>query len=542
MKKLFALWMVILITFSVYAQAPQKMSYQCVVRNASGVLVANQSVGIRITILQGTSTGTVVYAETQTPATNANGLVSIEIGGGTGFDAINWVNGPYFLKTETDPTGGTNYTIAGTSKLLSVPYAMYSETAGNTFSGNYNDLTNKPALFDGTWSSITSKPATLSGYGISDGMNTAHVANGITSAMIANWNTAFSWGNHTGLYRPISYVPIWSEITSKPTTISGYGITDAVNTTDNQTITGITTFTNDLIINQITVGEGNGSGSGYSTAIGSGALAHNTTGHHNTAVGGAGLYFNTSGQNNTAIGNNALEYNEDGASNTAVGMYSLYHNNGSRNTAVGVDALVSNNLGNCNVAVGGGALSFSRSGNNNTAIGFATNVVSSDLMNTTAIGYGARVNANNTFVFGNNEVIGWGFGVNPGDAAIRVGSSSSNGNGAILTLTGVWTDASDISKKYDVKDISYGLNEVIKLRPVTYKLKGSNNQDIGFIAQEVIKIIPEIVYGEEGQMTMSYGQMTSVLVKAIQEQQRQIEELKAIVNNLIANQTAQGNK
>jgi len=88
---------------------------------------------MKISILQGSTTGTVEYAETQTPTTNANGLVSIEIGEGTVvagiFSAIDWANGPYFIKTETDPTGGTSYTITGTSQLLSVPYALHAKTA-----------------------------------------------------------------------------------------------------------------------------------------------------------------------------------------------------------------------------------------------------------------------------------------------------------------------------------------------------------------------------------------------------------------------------
>lgn len=148
--------MVISITFNAFTQSPQKMSYQYVVRNASGVLVTNQIVGIKISILQGTPTGTVVYQENYNPnpQTNANGLVSIEIGGGTPitgiFSNINWASGPYFLKTETDPTGGTNFTIVGTSQLLSVPYAIYAKTAGNGFSGVYNDLTSKPILFMAT--------------------------------------------------------------------------------------------------------------------------------------------------------------------------------------------------------------------------------------------------------------------------------------------------------------------------------------------------------------------------------------------------------
>jgi hypothetical protein len=183
MKKLFTLLMVISITLSVFAQAPQKLSYQCVVRNASGVLVTNQSVGIKISILEGTPTGTVVYSETYSPnpQTNANGLVTIEIGGGfpiTGtFSSLNWGSGVYFLKTETDPTGGTSYTIIGTSQLLSVPYALHAKTAATA---NYNDLSNLPAL------------------------------------NISNWNTAYGWGNHAGLYRTVGWVPAWGDVTGKP--------------------------------------------------------------------------------------------------------------------------------------------------------------------------------------------------------------------------------------------------------------------------------------------------------------------------------------
>jgi hypothetical protein len=85
---------------------------------------------MKISILQGSSTGTPIYVETQTPSTNANGLVSLEIGTGIiisgTFSTINWATGPYFIKTETDPTGGTAYTIAGTNELMSVPYALFS--------------------------------------------------------------------------------------------------------------------------------------------------------------------------------------------------------------------------------------------------------------------------------------------------------------------------------------------------------------------------------------------------------------------------------
>jgi hypothetical protein len=120
--------------FSAQAQAPQKMSYQAVVRNAANTLVANTAVGVKISVLQTSASGTSVYSERHTPTTNANGLATFEIGGGTvlagTFTTINWANGPYFIKTETDPTGGTNYTIAGTSQLASVPYALFAANGG----------------------------------------------------------------------------------------------------------------------------------------------------------------------------------------------------------------------------------------------------------------------------------------------------------------------------------------------------------------------------------------------------------------------------
>ena len=123
----------LLINQSIFAQAPEIMSYQAVIRDGSNALVASSSVGMQISILKGSSSGTAVYVETQTPTSNANGLVSIEIGGGTmvsgDFSTIDWANGPYFVKTETDPIGGTSYTITGTSQLLCVPYALFAKNS-----------------------------------------------------------------------------------------------------------------------------------------------------------------------------------------------------------------------------------------------------------------------------------------------------------------------------------------------------------------------------------------------------------------------------
>ena len=134
MKKIYSILAGFLLTASLFSQVPQKMSYQAVIRNDSGALITSALVGMKISILQGSATGTPVYEETQTPNTNANGLVSLEIGNGTvvtgTFSKIEWGKGPYFIKTETDPTGGTDYTITGTSELLSVPYALFSANPG----------------------------------------------------------------------------------------------------------------------------------------------------------------------------------------------------------------------------------------------------------------------------------------------------------------------------------------------------------------------------------------------------------------------------
>jgi hypothetical protein len=128
------------LTTGVWAQSPEAFKYQSVVRDASQIAIPNQAVGMRLTILQGSPIGTIVYQETFTPTTNAYGLVNLEIGTGTvvgagTFATINWANGPYFIETAFDATGGTTYLVMGTSQLLSVPYALYAKTSGSSIPG-----------------------------------------------------------------------------------------------------------------------------------------------------------------------------------------------------------------------------------------------------------------------------------------------------------------------------------------------------------------------------------------------------------------------
>jgi hypothetical protein len=168
MRKIDTIIIMVLFSMGIFAQTPELMTYQAIIRNADGQLVTNQEIGMQISILQGSDIGEPVYVETQTSFTNDNGLITLEIGVGATsdiFSDIDWLAGPYFIKTETDPTGGASYSITGISQLLSVPYALLAKTVedipitgdevafdswdkngADDFDGSYNSLVNKPDL------------------------------------------------------------------------------------------------------------------------------------------------------------------------------------------------------------------------------------------------------------------------------------------------------------------------------------------------------------------------------------------------------------
>lgn len=207
MKKLYTIVLAVLLTASVFAQSPEKMSYQAVIRNSSNQLVTDTQIGMQISILQGSASGTAVYVETQTPTTNANGLVSVEIGIGTvesgTFATIDWANGPFFIKTETAVEAPlTTYTITGTSQLLSVPYALHAKTA-ETVTGtitetdpavaanfDFTDAASGDLLqFNGTkWVKVT--PDYISDYTVTETDVTAHeAALTVTESQISDLGT-----------------------------------------------------------------------------------------------------------------------------------------------------------------------------------------------------------------------------------------------------------------------------------------------------------------------------------------------------------------
>lgn len=213
MKKIFLISLFLLLICGMMAQAPEKFSYQAVVRDASNQLINSHAVGVRVSVLQGAASGNPVYVETHTVTTNANGLMTLEIGAGSvqqgTFTDIDWANGPYFLKTETDPNGGTNYSVTSSQQLLSVPYALFAKEASNAFSGDYNDLTNTPA--------IPTVPTNVSAF----------------------TNDA---GYLTGYTETDPTVPAWAKEANKPT----YNYSEITNTPTIPTVpNNVSAFTND---------------------------------------------------------------------------------------------------------------------------------------------------------------------------------------------------------------------------------------------------------------------------------------------------------
>ncbi|MCR4812596.1 MAG: hypothetical protein K5867_08425 [Bacteroidales bacterium] len=163
MKKSFILLVVAMVaTLSVRAQVPQTLTYQAVVRDANGRLICNSNVGVQLSIVQGTENGTAVYTDRQTVHTNTNGLFTMLIGSEeNSIGGINWAAGPYYLKSEIDPTGGINYTLETVQQLFSVPYALRAHTVDSIIGGvnynetdpvftawnkDYNDLINRPTI------------------------------------------------------------------------------------------------------------------------------------------------------------------------------------------------------------------------------------------------------------------------------------------------------------------------------------------------------------------------------------------------------------
>jgi hypothetical protein len=226
-----------------------------------------------------------------------------------------------------------------------------------------------------------------------------------------------------------------------------------------------------------------------------------------------------------AIGYNAIGYANDSATafeaaNTAVGYEALKgsstkaNNTGINNTASGFQSLLNNTSGSNNIALGYKAGDTNTSGSNNTLVGYNADVGSNNLTNATAIGANAVVATSNTIRLGA-----------PGIASVKSDA--------------LYDSSSDRRLKENIVKTSYGLEEVLKLNPVNYRFISNGLNQIGFIAQEVQPLLPEVVTGTEGDIEkgetlgITYSSLIPVLTKAIQEQQQQLEAQQKLIQSLL---------
>ncbi len=195
MKKL-VLSLLLAFSFSVFAQVPQGISYQAIALTSSGTPVVSSNVGTRLSVLNGSATGTVLYSETQVKTTNAQGLYNLVIGQGTPvsgtFSSIDWSNGSKFLKVELDVSGGSSYTLVGTTQLLSVPYAFHAgSVAVGSLAGMGTDAfrTGSLALADGNSVKVFYNGAWYS-QNCTDYVNSDEVTGSGGNFVVADGNTA----------------------------------------------------------------------------------------------------------------------------------------------------------------------------------------------------------------------------------------------------------------------------------------------------------------------------------------------------------------
>jgi len=394
-----------LLNITTFAQAPDKMSYQAVVRDADNNLLSNTPLGMQISILLDSDIGTPVYIETHTPTSNTNGLVSLEIGNGTpvsgDFSNIDWSAGTYYIKTETDPNGGTDYSISGTSQLLSVPYALYATssgeslpyTAGDGISIAGNQISNtspdQTVSINGTGATTVSGSYPSFTINSTDEVNDADANpnNEIQDISLSGNNLSISSGSTVDL----------STISSEGWSTTGNtgtdDATDFIGTTDSQALVfKVNNQSAARVDNSVTTTSfgylSNGSFNGvFNSSFGNRSLRDNSTGVDNSAFGASSMKENTTGNWNTSVGSLSLMLNTTGNSNTAIGYASLIDNtSGGANTAVGSLALTNNTIGINNTGIGDGALFTNISGNDNTALGIQALFSNSTASSNVAIG------------------------------------------------------------------------------------------------------------------------------------------------------------
>jgi len=431
MKRYILLILILLAAILSLSQTPEQFKYQAVLRDAKGKIIANQTKTVVIDILQGSAIGPSVFTETHVVTTTAEGIINLNIGSinTMGIGAIDWAHDIYFIKLSIGVTE------MGTSQLLSVPYALNTKYAE---SADYENLLNKPILFDGNWTSIQGKPNTIAGYGIID---------------------AFS-GNYDDLYnKPIIDKSILSD-------------------SDNDTRILVEKYPNENVIHfEI-------AGMEKMTLTRNSLEFYNNS---NTFVGLGTGYFNIAGDQNAFFGEYAGFNNSSGRMNTFLGYQSGKTNTiGSYNTFIGTEAGIANTYGHDNTYIGQYSGWRTTSGYLNTCIGVNSGQDIVTGTNNVIIGSlaGAYSNANNLTYVGSYSAYNNKTGTDNTYLGFQTGYSNINGSRNVLlgSNAGYFETGSDklyISNSNNQNPLIYGdfynnslkingkttINDVLKLEP-----------------------------------------------------------------------------
>lgn len=473
----------------------------------------------------------------------------------------NTANGAVALSSNT--TGISN-TANGYRALLSNTTGQLNTASGvsalnDNTTGSFNTAVGVNALSSNT----TGNNNTASGVSALNNNTTGSYNSALgTAALGANTTGEDNTGNgYRALFRNTTgdnnsahgYQALYNNTTGNGNTANGVNSLYNNSTASSNTATGMNALYSNTTGSSNTA---NGSGTlfyntigEFNTATGAAALGDNTTGNENTANGYRALDFNTTGNRNTANGVFALQNNITGSFNTANGYKSLLNNTtGDNNTANGYQALYSNTSGSVNIAIGDNALFGNTTGDNNIANGssaLGSNTIGDD---NTANGYfalfsnstGNKNTASGMYALYNNTtgVNNTGIGY---DAQVPSASGSNQvriGN-TFVTYAGVevaWTITSDRRRKVGITTTSLGLDFIKTLNPVSYYRSNDEKKrtEYGFIAQEMEEALNKagatnngiITKDDAGMYSMRYNDLIAPMVKAIQEQQLLIDDLK----------------
>ena len=454
-SKLLYIIVFLAVCMSATAQTPYAFNYQSVVRDANGQLLPNQSVGIQITIRHASATGAQSYQETFTKTTNDYALVNLKVGNGNigfgAFDTINWGEGPYFMEVSMDFSGGNNYTVMGSSQLVSVPFALHAKTADNTFSGDYGDLSNSPTNI-----SFFTNDA---GYLLTemDGDST----NEIQALTLSNDTIFLSNGGFVKLPAPIfGFNGLYSGLIGAPTNVShftndaGY-LTSEVDGDSTNEIQSLSLSADTLFLSE----GGNVNLSSYDNTA---AISTNTT-----AIAGNTTSISTN-TGNISTNTAGVSTNASGISTNASGITT------NATTIAGNTTSISTNTGNISTNASG--ISTNASGISTNASGISTNATAI-AGNTTSISTNTgNISTNTSGISTNSTAIS----SNASNISINASSISTNTNNIATNTTGIATNAINLSTHITSDLDTDSSNEIqnLSLSGTTLSLSSSNSVDL----------------------------------------------------------------